>query len=585
MAKIKNYTLTPAITERLVREIELLPEPDVLTYGKEFMPGGFTRSKAIRDRLAAMAQGQGPLPPVLVSLLNYSLPFRTTVEALSLDALKEMFAPLAVLLGHDLLLLILLVDERDEVHKFAGEQLGQSFPPPTDKERDLSRDIIAGFVEQRFLIPAGTTISAPGAPPPGQPDPLLEIMKEALTRSEKELTRLKQALQEEKDRAQSRLKETTDKADQERKRLIAEREQVRAKLDAALKDKSVADARTQELAAQMERAVALGVQEQTTALARKWLEPPLQAQSAIEETTAKDLLIRAEAAVARQSAQDRHVGNRLELERRCQALVEMKERLAAAQRNALSPVAELKPVIQELETEIDRLQKLLVGNKPQGELAARLLTVVNTSDDWEELRRYGQFIHELADFQLISSADERNCYNALHRKFSLLEERGKPKGPDVDSGWSLRGALFRNQPTLLVLDGHNVLFGLPDLFAADYENDHPGRKARQRLVAVIEKLVGPRPAVTTKVCFDGPSADVVRVRPNVEIHFSGGTGRDRADELIVSRLQFEDLKSLDQRVFVVTDDRSVRRQILRTGAKFVPNDLFAVLLADFDCLK
>ena len=155
----------------------------------------------------------------------------------------------------------------------------------------------------------------------------------------------------------------------------------------------------------------------------------------------------------------------------------------------------------------------------------------------------------------------------------------------MDSGWSLRDALFRNKPTLLVLDGHNILFGLSDLFASEYENDHPGRKARQKLVGLIEKLVGPRPGITTKICFDGPSGEVVRVRSNVEIHFSGGTGRDRADELIVSRLQFKDLQSLDQRVFVVTDDRAVRRQIVRTGAKFVPNDLFAVLLADFQCLN
>src|SRR5919109_4823405 len=70
MAKIKNCTLPPAITEQLLREIELLPEPDVLTYGQQFLPGGFTKARAIRERLAGMVQGPTPLPPVLISLLN-----------------------------------------------------------------------------------------------------------------------------------------------------------------------------------------------------------------------------------------------------------------------------------------------------------------------------------------------------------------------------------------------------------------------------------------------------------------------------------------------------------------------------------
>jgi hypothetical protein len=107
-------------------------------------------------------------------------------------------------------------------------------------------------------------------------------------------------------------------------------------------------------------------------------------------------------------------------------------------------------------------------------------------------------------------------------------------------------ACFANKPTLLLLDGHNILFGLPDLFAAEYENDHPGKKARQKLTGIVEKLVSQRPNIAAKICFDGPSAEVMRVRSNLEIHFSGGNGRDRADELIVSRLQFKDLQSLDQ---------------------------------------
>ncbi len=68
------------------------------------------------------------------------------------------------------------------------------------------------------------------------------------------------------------------------------------------------------------------------------------------------------------------------------------------------------------------------------------------------------------------------------------------------------------------------------------------------------------------------------------LEYSGRSGPNRADQLILSKLLFKDLKSLDQKVFVVTDDREIRHGALQTGAKFVRTDLFAVLLADFKCL-
>jgi hypothetical protein len=103
-------------------------------------------------------------------------------------------------------------------------------------------------------------------------------------------------------------------------------------------------------------------------------------------------------------------------------------------------------------------------------------------------------------------------------------------------------------------------------------------------VDLVAKLVRARPNVLTKICFDGPAGASAKVAPNLEVFYSGGQGQNRADELIVSQLQFTGLKDLAQKVFVVSDDREVRRGILRTGASYVPCDLFAVFLNDFQCL-
>ncbi len=148
----------------------------------------------------------------------------------------------------------------------------------------------------------------------------------------------------------------------------------------------------------------------------------------------------------------------------------------------------------------------------------------------------------------------------------------------------MRDVLFRNKSALLLLDGHNLLFGLPDLFAAQYENGAPRLKARAKLIQVVSRLVQNRANVQTRICFDGPDPGSHHLAPNLKVIYSGGTGKNRADQLILDQLQFSDLKSIDQKVFVVTDDREVRRGLLRTGAKYVPANLFAVFLQDFKCL-
>jgi hypothetical protein len=200
------------------------------------------------------------------------------------------------------------------------------------------------------------------------------------------------------------------------------------------------------------------------------------------------------------------------------------------------------------------------------------------------VRGRSQLLDQLTEFGLVSSREARMVYTAIQRKFSLLDEMARSK-PESDNGWSLRDTLYRNKSALLILDGHNLLFGLEDIFGADYENSHPGRKARERLIEVVANLVRPRPNVRTKICFDGPDPGSVSIAGNLEVLYSGGEGRNRADALIVSHLQFKDLSSLQQKVFVVSDDREVRRGIVRAGASYVACDLFAVFLKDFRCLE
>jgi hypothetical protein len=299
-----------------------------------------------------------------------------------------------------------------------------------------------------------------------------------------------------------------------------------------------------------------------------------------------DLLARAEQALEAQARQDRATGNRLELERQLSQLRQARERLATAAQIALRPLPELQAVLIAVEEELRRAEAALAHHTPADLLADKLLVAINRAASWGEAQQQSELVQQLADAELVPETDRRRLYDALQRKFSLLTETTPPAEADVaDHGWSLREVIHRDRPALLLLDGHNLLFRLEDIFRPYYEADgHPGRQARERLVEITRSLLAGRSNLRVRICFDAPQHETVAVSPNLEIEYSGGEGEHRADERIGAHVAWRRPEELDQKWYVVTDDRAVRRQAVKNGARYVPADLFSVLLSDFQCL-
>ncbi len=596
MARIRNFLLPNDINEELAIAAEGIPDDLVLEWGREYLPGGFTRADTIRERLIARIRSEATLDRKVLEMLDTGLALTDFVSALSFSALQFLYLPATVVFGRAPLLAAMLIDSREEVHKFAAEQAAKPPEPNPNYDFELSKEFIANFFETTFLDSLDIQITGEepeepeSVPPPeffeGLRNSMVQELDEKIVEQRKRIEHLNNELHQQKQRHLAKLKQQAEAADREKKALRAEATKAQSDLARALKEKQALERQLAEVSAGIEAAVIKGVEMQTSAIVRKWLAAPaaLEAASAQVENRGKGLLARVEQVLAAQARQDRHAGNRLELERRLEPLREAERKLSAALADALRPVPELKPLLVELKAEIGRIQGLLNEANPDSEIARRLLVCINTAGTWEEVRGCSQLLEQLNDFGLLPSEDARPVYSAIQRKFSLLEENQRSKSGEGDNGWSLRDTLFRNKTALLILDGHNLLFGLKDVFGADYENGYPGRKARQKLVDVVGRLVRGRSNVRTKVCFDGPDAGTVPVAPNLEVLYSGGEGRNRADELIVSHLQFKDLKDLQQKVFVVSDDREVRRGIVRAGASYVACDLFAVFLNDFGCL-
>lgn len=592
MAKIKNFVLPQELNEVLVGELEKVTKEDLVKLSK-CLPGGFKTPAAIRDQLARLIRSNGPLHSELVRMYEVNFLGRATVRALSEAALQTLFESLSTILGREQVIIALLLDGRSWVHEFGIKQANQLKSAPPKQDLTAARKLFMNFMEQYLYKDVGVDLVCKKDKEGqnlsiesglrAQADKLAGMLDD----HKEMIAHLKQELQQVRQDHQVKLKELAAQADQEKKDLIEQQEVLKAQVGRIQEEKETLLLHLEQVRAEINASVAKGVKEQTNALAKKWLEEPqnLEATAGVEAGRAKDLLERSELALEKQAQMDRHSGTRHELEKRLHRLNEVHSRLLSASQTALRPVPELRSVAQEVELEIEHLQKLLVGKRPLDGIAAQLLVRINASSAWDQLRDCGHLIQELADRELLSQSDRRVLYEMSHRKFSLLEEQSKPREAEEDNGWSLRGALSRNQSILILLDGYNMLFGLKDIFEGDFENNRPGAKARQKLVAMIDTLVKDKHNVKAKVCFDSPNANVVEVSQNVAVEFSGGNGQHRADELIVSRLQFSDLQSVDQKVFVVTDDWGIRRDILKTGCKFVPNDAFAVVLNDFGCLE
>lgn len=592
---MRNFQLPPELNEQLVSEINEVPDDIVLEWGRTFIAGGFTKARAIRERLATGLRSNAAVEPWLMDLFRGSLRGRLAIEALTIDTIRRLVPSLLALLGGRSLALALLADARDEVHKMGIETLPKALAPMTEQEQIDAKLEWHLFLDDLYFshLPPPTPGDLPAegdeegwefepAAPAAAPVAESELQK-TVKEQQEQIAKLERFLEDEKRRHKADVKQATQTAEETKANFTARLEQAQAATKSAQQEQEALRTKLDRLSAEMAQGIARGVEEQTSALVRKWLHEPARLQRAAESPQG-DLLARAEQALQLQASQDRVAGNRLELERKLDDLSRARDRLLRAEETAMRPLASVTNARQEIEAEIDRIRGVLESGRPEAELARKFLAQINASGDRSELRGFSQLVQDLARLNLLGAPDRRKLYDGLQRKFSLLDERDKvTDGRTGDSGWSLRNAIYRNFDTIIMFDGHNILFGLEDIFAPDYEEGVPKQRARQRLVRMVQCLVESRPKVNALICFDGPSGSLQNVAPNLRVEFSGGNGEHRADQLIIANLQGK--TAPNRKVFVVSDDLAVQREATKNQAIPVPIDLWAVLLADFKCLS
>jgi len=89
--------------------------------------------------------------------------------------------------------------------------------------------------------------------------------------------------------------------------------------------------------------------------------------------------------------------------------------------------------------------------------------------------------------------------------------------------------------SLVLIDGHNLLYAMRPRFAAQLVDGHPGTAAREALVAQMVAAFD-QPGAVVRIYFDGGEAHTEQRSAQVEVIYPGGTGDQRADRAILAAL-------------------------------------------------
>jgi hypothetical protein len=559
--------LTPELEAELKHVCDALPDAELVGLVQAepaFLAGGFRADKpaAVRTRLRQSAVGTQLISDAVRRLLAAHSLNRPLVARLSRTVLLDLRHELAALFGGSRLLLAMLLDERPEVREVAGRWLAADQPFTA-----LEPAVAASVVREAFarLLDAVGAPAAAGAPLTregwrDEKDSLNEQLREAraenrrLKASEERLARTRDQLKAAEaggaearaklDETAARLRQTTRERDEARIELTREQTHREERLCAAV------DAR---LATEF----------------AGWLAAArgLEAAAATPATGLEDVLARAEAALARQAVEDRHSGNRARLRTRLDQvdglLARVREGLAAA----LYQTPDLRQAETELDREAGRLRGLLGLLTPATPFEAALAAHFNGAhaNDLPHLRA---LLDRLAAIGVLDAPAMGRLDVLLTRRQAIAQATGDlPDGPVGMATGVLQRALAGRQPAILLVDGHNALFGLQGRYMAPHGSAVPDGNKRARLVAdIVHRLKG-HPTCRAWIVFDGPEASDASPAPNVRVTYSGGQGANRADGVLLDNVRF--FRAVDPTIpiLLVSNDNALGAEARRLGAQ------------------
>ena len=525
------------------------------------------------------------------------------IAVLSETVLRRYFEELLTLYGRPEFITGLLLDSREPVRKLAADFLmkddGGSRSNIPVKGVDI-RVLLGPFIE---LLTSRVPESALGE----ATQKIEELEEEAHRWKQKEAESA--SLVKEMRKRIKKLEKSQGKYDKhttaqynelsrEMKRLQVENETLKRSVNQEFKRREETElalnersAEKQTLQDKLESTIRDRITTEMQSITRRWLNEPLRRDQAAaylrENQQPNDLLEWVETVLDKQETVDRHSGNRRLLNDRLGRLRQAYKRIQQAATETLNPLPELAGCEDKLRNEINSIEQTLgCEDKPVSAIVSTLLTRINTTSSGPDLKKIRYLLHMLDAMDVLTPAELRSLYSQYHTTMARLYDTYAQQETDrpafEDPVWRLCRDISTNSPYLLILDGHNVLYSLSDLFGIS-PNTESSRQAegRNRLAASVAAIFKPAKQCEARIYFDGPERSDHMFGLNVKIIYSGGTGKNRADKAIVEYIEYLRQSSPDIPVLLVTNDRELIQEAEQLKVKPVSTQQFGALLDEY----
>lgn len=578
MSLLPDIVPTPDLEVELQRVVQAVPDDELSALARTepaFQTGGFRagHAAAIRARIGQMAAGGAPLPEGVRRVLHRHSLGRSLTRLLSPAALVELRHEWCALFGTPRVLLALLLDEREDVRATAARWLQAPVTAPAIDPAQAAARAREAFA--RLLEAAQAT--AQGVPA------TREAWQEARQQLEQQVRELRADCRRLK-AAEETINRNREKLAAGERELAAARERLQAAEAQARQAARERDAARTELERERryrEERLAAGVEAKLAEEAADWLRDARAIREAAAQPPSTDLLARADDALARQAATDRHTGNRQTVAARLDEVQRRLERAREAVSHALHPVPDLKSVADELAAEADRLRRMLgrplESSAVEGRLAAAFALAAPN-----ELPARRVLVEQLADLGALDGAGAERLRNQLQARQGAEQATFSACGT-ADTGETgtplaaLKAALAGRAAAVLLVDGHNVLFGLQARYLPPAGAAVPTAEARARLVDDVVRLTQGKPTCRAWIVFDGPARSERTAAPNVRVTYSGGEGEHRADTALLDNIRFFRTSSALP-IVLASNDNGLCAEARRLGAETITATQFGSLM-------
>lgn len=579
-----------SINDAFIRILDNLSDQTILELSKnetKFMRGHrniMANVVVIRNRLKLSLKKDGYLSPALNFFLCAQGLSRNIVAVLSDEVIDQCFEDIAVYFGESDFLAAMLLDKR-----LAVSDLAKAFILKWDGE-DSGNDSkkLSLILLQARLNPFLSLIA------PFISDDF-ERIKPQQTNDNEFKSKLNKANQKLKT-LEHNYSQLEKRLNRENKKNLVETVLQTKEIDRLKAEQIIAKINLAELKIQLSKAkeqivglngdetlrIQAAVDLAIKSTLRQWLPPLIELDAAVKKAGTADILVSAKTVLLEQQAVDRKYGNIVLIEEMIETRRSMLKEINAAQRNSLRPLPALVTIAVDLEKEINALEAKVNRARIVSDEVGSLLGKVNSANNIQELSAVRDFIQQSSFFGMINSLDLSMLYRETNIKAGLLYDQSllidETTIQSANKGFfSLFFALERGEDFILLIDGHNTLFELHEMFGEFYENGHPALRARSELEVRLKKSLT-KSTADTILYFDSPTQNEITLSDRLRVKYSGGHGEHRADNAILKDIAFYKNLKDSKLCCIVTKDRDLVKQAIELGSYAIDPEELALLL-------